>query len=323
VLNNKSSVCTGGESMHSNTKFHETEAGKQLSSAIPRRLQFKRIVVGFDHDNHAQVALAVADAIAKELHSELIIVHSALLSSIPLAVSRASPQAITQHVVRKQELMEEAIREARIQSEYRVLVRLDAPATTIRQVAAQQDADLVIVGTHGRHGLEQLIAGSVSQTVAGKANCPVLILGPEFSSSANLFQTILFASDLNETGVRAAQYAGALACDFCCRLVLLHVIAQKPRAENRMREWVEENTSEKLFNLLDSIDRLECDHEALIAYGEPEQEILAAADSKHADLIILGGGDQQILGDHAAWRTLTKVVRHARCPILRVGASSK
>jgi nucleotide-binding universal stress UspA family protein len=219
--------------------------------------------------------------------------------------------------------MEEAIRGARLQSKYSVLVRLDAPATTIREVAAQQDADLVIVGTHGRHGLGQLISGSVSQAVAGKANCPVLILGPEFSFSENLFRTILFATDLNETGVRAAQYAGALSCDFCCRLVLLHVIAQKPRAENRMREWVEENTSEKLYNLLDSTHRLECDHEALVAYGEPGQEIIAAADSKHADLIILGGRDQQVMGDHAAWRTLTKVIQYARCPILHVGATSK
>ena len=56
--------------------------------------------------------------------------------------------------------------------------------------------------------------------------------------------------------------------------MLLHVIAEKPRAENRMREWVEENTSEKLFNLLDSIDRLECDHEALIAMGNLSKKFL-------------------------------------------------
>ena len=48
------------------------------------------------------------------------------------------------------------------------------PATTIVQQAAEQDADLIVMGTHGRSGFEHLILGSVAERVIRSAQCPVL-----------------------------------------------------------------------------------------------------------------------------------------------------
>jgi nucleotide-binding universal stress UspA family protein len=165
------------------------------------------------------------------------------------------------------------------------------------------------------------MAGSVSQALVGRVKCPILILGPSFTPDQNLFQTILLASDLDKTGYRAAEYASAIAIDRACKLILMHVASRKPRSEDRTREWAEDNTTEKLFGLLDKKVRCECDHEALIAYGDPGQEILAAADNKRADLIVLGtGSENKLMSDHAFWRTLSTIIRHARCPVLVVGS---
>jgi nucleotide-binding universal stress UspA family protein len=306
--------------MQQERQSNETESSHSI---LPRKFSFKRIVVGFEYGGCGQTALGAAVAIAKEFQSELFIVHSVPPTSVTLGVVGEPPEAIDEHLEGIRSSIEEAIKAAGVTSRSKVIVGLDSPSILIEQIARQQDADLIIVGTRGRHGVEQLLSGSVSQSIAGHVNCPVLILGPEFDPTENLLKTILFASDLNETGVRAAQYAGNLASDHYCRLVLLHVLPKKPRAEGRMREWVEENVSDKLYKLLDADARSECDHEAMIAYGEPEQEILAAADSKHADLVIIGGKDHLSMSDHASWRTLTKLAQHLRCPILRVGANSK
>jgi nucleotide-binding universal stress UspA family protein len=53
-----------------------------------------------------------------------------------------------------------------------------APAE-INQVAIDYDADLLIVGTHGRRGLGRLVLGSVAESLVRTAHCPVLIAKPK------------------------------------------------------------------------------------------------------------------------------------------------
>lgn len=54
-------------------------------------------------------------------------------------------------------------------------VRLGEPADAIHQVAVDYDADLIVVGTHGRKGLKKLVLGSVAEKLIATALCPVLV----------------------------------------------------------------------------------------------------------------------------------------------------
>ena len=58
-------------------------------------------------------------------------------------------------------------------------LRLDAPATEVAQIAADLEADLVVVGTHGRRGIARLLLGSVAEAVVRLAPCPVLVVRPK------------------------------------------------------------------------------------------------------------------------------------------------
>jgi hypothetical protein len=49
----------------------------------------------------------------------------------------------------------------------------------IVQVASDVSADLIVVGTHGRTGIERLIVGSVAERVLRFAPCPVLAVRPK------------------------------------------------------------------------------------------------------------------------------------------------
>ncbi|MFW5876342.1 MAG: universal stress protein [Myxococcota bacterium] len=60
-----------------------------------------------------------------------------------------------------------------------VHVRFGAPAETLHQVAIDYDADIIVVGTHGRRGMERLILGSVAEALVRTARCPVLIARPK------------------------------------------------------------------------------------------------------------------------------------------------
>lgn len=54
-----------------------------------------------------------------------------------------------------------------------------APAHEIAQLAADLQADLVVVGMHGRGGFSRFFLGSVAETVVRLAPCPVLVFRPK------------------------------------------------------------------------------------------------------------------------------------------------
>jgi nucleotide-binding universal stress UspA family protein len=66
-----------------------------------------------------------------------------------------------------------------INVESRVIDSLDSTASVILATALELKADLLVIGSHGRHGLSKVLFGSVAQSVATKASIPVLLLHPK------------------------------------------------------------------------------------------------------------------------------------------------
>jgi nucleotide-binding universal stress UspA family protein len=59
-----------------------------------------------------------------------------------------------------------------------VHIRVGRPDVEIAQLASDLAADLIVVGTHGRKGIERLLLGSVAETLVRYAPCPVLAYRP-------------------------------------------------------------------------------------------------------------------------------------------------
>jgi nucleotide-binding universal stress UspA family protein len=62
--------------------------------------------------------------------------------------------------------------------------RRGSPAENIAQLAADLDADLVVVGSHGHRGLQRLFLGSVAERTSRLCRCPVWIVRPKDHSTA-------------------------------------------------------------------------------------------------------------------------------------------
>ncbi len=76
-------------------------------------------------------------------------------------------------------LLEEARQQAQqaglrvISTEYRIF---HEPASAICEYATQKDLDLIVIGSHGYHGLSRFLMGSVSERVFRQARQPVIIV---------------------------------------------------------------------------------------------------------------------------------------------------
>jgi nucleotide-binding universal stress UspA family protein len=65
-------------------------------------------------------------------------------------------------------------------------VRVGSPVPRLVELAAETDADLVVIGTHGRRGFERMWVGSVAERLVRLATCPVVAARPKDHRRANL-----------------------------------------------------------------------------------------------------------------------------------------
>ena len=139
---------------------------------------FKRIILATDLSPASEPALKEAIGLAKENGAQLLIAHAYQppsvvgAQSISAGVYEEWDQTIRAEVKgRLQKLVENAAKEG-VKAE--PLVLTGAPYEAIAEAARSNDADLVVLGTHGRKGVSRFFLGSVAARVISTAPCPVM-----------------------------------------------------------------------------------------------------------------------------------------------------
>lgn len=114
--------------------------------------------------------------------------------------------------------------------DFRVVVRPDwgAPATVLLDVAYQEKADLVVVGSHQRHGVSRLLHGSLSRAVlrGAKTNVACVPVTAEFDprdAHVPEYRRVLVATDFSALGNAAIPHACA-ACSIGGLVRIVHVV---------------------------------------------------------------------------------------------------
>jgi nucleotide-binding universal stress UspA family protein len=195
----------------------------------------------------------------------------------------------------------------------------------LSEVLKQHEIDLIILGTHGRTGVQKLLLGSSAEEVFRRAHTPVLTMGPSVqvgSHSGGRFRCVLFATDFNAVSTTAAPYAVSFAQENQSRLVLLHVLP-KPKTGKAERDG-DLSIAEALHQLQELVPaeaELWCRPEVMAHHGDPAEQILAVANQCGADLIVLGirGMSGLVVAATRLDRAVAyQVVVNARCPVLTV-----
>jgi len=152
------------------------QTGTLGNTEISRPLRLKRVLVAFDFSPPSQRALEVAARVAQECGATLF----------PLYVAEHVvffDEAVTcpGHLVLEQ-LKEKLEQLARNQLTPATAVfpqvAVGKAWSHIVDLAKEQEADLIVIGTHGRTGLKHVLLGSTAEQVVRHAPCPVLVVGP-------------------------------------------------------------------------------------------------------------------------------------------------
>jgi nucleotide-binding universal stress UspA family protein len=131
-----------------------------------------RIVVGFLRSPEGRAALQRAIEEARLREAELLVVHSA----------RGGQRDDIDEVRRYREefeRLEAQLQDAGVSYQLKELVRGNAPAEDLLQVARDEDADLIVLGLRRRSPVGKLVMGSNAQDVLLNADCAVLAVKAE------------------------------------------------------------------------------------------------------------------------------------------------
>lgn len=157
-----------------------------------------------------------------------------------------------------------------------VLVRTGKPARILLSYARRQD--LIVVGNRGFYPLERLLIGSVSQTVATNAPCPVLVV----KQPARPIRRILLALDGSRWSQKALQWLTQRYRPRTCRIVLSHILPFRRSPDmNKAAHVFLHRYAEQLKSSGYSVT-------LLVRFGNPAEELTKLSVRERPDLVVAG-----------------------------------
>ena len=200
----------------------------------------------------------------------------------------------------------------------------------VQEILAQAKAsrsDLVVIGTHGRGGVQRLVLGSVAEKVLRLATCPVLTVrsGVRLARrNRSPFETILCPTDFSAAANRAVAYAKRLAQEANAKLILMSAIewpfgeAVMSGAVAELQKSIESEASEALTRLLPRPASKGPRAQAIVAIGKASAAILKVARARSVDLIVMGVSGRGALDVALLGSTTHHVIREGAWPVLTV-----
>lgn len=144
----------------------------------------KLIVVPVDLDQHTQKLVDYAIDMAKKLNCKIAFFHC-VESVTSVAMGAMAMAQFTHedydsaHVKKAEEVLDGIIKKAADTCDTcRGKVVIGDPVDEILTYAEDQNADMIIIGTHGKSELTKILLGSVANRVLKQAHCPVLVMNP-------------------------------------------------------------------------------------------------------------------------------------------------
>jgi nucleotide-binding universal stress UspA family protein len=161
---------------------------KTSSGSHRRRKQrlIRKILVPVDFSDCSLAGLKYAVRFAKQVGARIIVLHVTDLGPVMMTTGGGgydSPTYIDAARRRCGDEMDAFLKRVDVDG-----VRVDTSAVAgycpaaIYEAAAKQDADLIILSTHGRTGLRRALIGSIAEGTVRLATCPVLVV-PSFARS--------------------------------------------------------------------------------------------------------------------------------------------
>ncbi len=294
----------------------------------------KRILYATDLSPISEPAWHEARQFGRLFDAEILLVHVVPLVMLPLE-GYFPPHMygeLVQSARREAEAGFDRLLGSVVGSGLTIRIRLEdgVPAERILAAANEEQADVVIVGTHGRAGLQRAILGSVADRLVRQAPCPVLTVHPTLGDKpGGKIRRICYATDFSPTARAAWPWVVSIASAADAEIDLVHVTFSpvpdrhlSAEALGRMAQTLDEQGRLEVQRFLERSpfpgDRIN----VRLSHGDPGEQIVHQAQARSADLIVMGTHGRSGVVRWMLGSVAHHVIQAAACPVLTVAPPS-
>ena len=275
----------------------------------------KQILCPIDLSPASDAVLSWGRLIAEAFGSQIAIIHADRSEYPRYFTEDQLDELASEAVIRRQTL------EQRIYNLAQSILGSDLPFTVsvveghavevVLEHLRKSPPDLVVMGSHGRSGVERLLLGSVAENIAREALCLTLIVrGPGIPAGQHQLHRVLCPVDLTDTAQECAAISSTVAAVLGAELSVLQAIEDNALLEDgarqRLCQWISEDV------------RSHCRVSEVVLKGDVAEQIILFARREEIDLIVLGARHRSFLEFSTLGRTTERILRHGPSSLLLV-----
>jgi nucleotide-binding universal stress UspA family protein len=295
-----------------------------------------RVLVAVDEERSADGAEALALAFAHSFGTSLVVCTAVDRAAITrAAVTPDGPAINVQSVLDEcdaaaQRLVREVAERVEAAGGQASTLVLDGrPGAAIVEAAKETGADAIVMGTHGKSGLERIMLGSTADAVLRMTTVPTFVVRRPHTDGAPLlvprtFGRILIALDDSEPSDAAFGFAAGLAVDaqavlLCCSVVETADLVNKALSYGYDPTPLLGGLHDSAAALIAAKTKTAAGRgiavESIVAQGDAPEAILDAARMHQADLIVIGTHGRRGLRRLFIGSVAESVVRRSDVPV--------
>ena len=272
----------------------------------------KKIIIPVDFSDHSEYALKTAAKLAKKHDAELLVLHMLEMSDIMLTTSEGfeSQKAAFFLQIAEQKLegflKKDYLNDLKVTS----IIKHFKVFSEVNDVALKNDADLIVMGSHGSSGMAEFFVGSNTERVVRNANIPVLVVKNNVSDVN--FNVVAFACSFSEETIKPYLNAVKLFDKIDAKFYLVHVNLPNDRFMSSLE------IEQKAVNFFTKAERnltkmkdvyYVCDYTV-------EEGVLNCANKIGADLIIVPTHGRKGLAHFFEGSIGEDVANHSTLPVM-------
>ncbi len=243
----------------------------------------KKIIVPIDFSKHSEYALEAASILAKKNNSQIFALHMLEISDATLIDSDNEQHAKAVFFLKLAEQKFNTFLDKKYLKGIEVIpiVKHFKVFSEINAVAKENDADLIVMGSHGTSGFTEIFVGSNTEKVVRHSQIPVLVIKEQPKSMD--YKTVVFASDFSKECIKPYVNASRLLASFDSDINLLYV--NVPADSFKSSSQMEKTMTDFLTTADGNLNRMNAVN--YVSDFTVEEGILTFAKKINADLIII------------------------------------
>jgi nucleotide-binding universal stress UspA family protein len=210
------------------------------------------------------------------------------------------------------------VKETGIEVDYEI--RVGDVYEEIKQSIEAVKPQIIVMGTHGRRGVERWFMGSTTEKLMRHSPVPLIAISASGEKAGvPRFRRILVTTDFSEGTSDALNYAFSVAQENESQITLLHIVHDVAAdVSGKYRESLLQGVHKQLDDLVPPEATTWCDVKTQVEIGVPYRIILRILEDERVDLLVMNIHGKGMLDRALLGSTAERVVRVAPCPVMLI-----